>query len=687
MSGLMLSTHTRKCKAFNWAQTLVWICVWGLGMVTSKDGVGQTEKDFKIRVGVEEVRIDAVVLDSKSHQITDLNANEFEVFQDGARQTVLSSKYINEYNPQPEVRSGSSRNPKAIPPLPTPMLTHDEIRRTFVFLVDNQNLTFVQVSDARKAMQRFVETQMQSGDLVAIVATGYGSATPFQIFTSDKRHILAMIYNVRWIMPGLTGSGFYMPPMLSLSFCIDALKDLPGRKYLIQFSIPISSVMPIKQMEDRYNSIGDAALRAGVVIHQFDMRGLEGLESILPAFSAENGHVDQSIGGPFGGLGSTRVLRGNPILTQKTGGLFIENSNFFVTKSGVGRVSEELKGYYLITYIPPAGTFRDDYKNAFHKIKIKVTRRGSTVHTRDGFLGKIDAEGKPGFSGLLKDAIYSPFRFNDLKVSLFSGYIDDPQKGYLLQSWLHLGAKDLSIVEGKDGNPSASLTGLCITSDVDNNIQDISSQRYEYSFKKEDVPWIKEHGLKFSLALPVKNPGPYYVRAAVKDEGSGKIGSAYQYMEIPNLKNNNISLSNIFIINREEDAPWARPEITEKSQKLLYPDAKMDPRRSPALRSFLPGETFDYAAMVYNAGLQKEKKTDLVSQYMLIQDGTVLFASEFEAVELGGVSDLARIPIRKKLVLDNSIEPGNYVLLLLVKNNKNNFARQALDFTVQNPQQ
>ena len=250
------------------ARILVWICLMGLGLVISQDGgdqTGKTGKDFRIRVGVEEVRIDAVVLDNNGHQITDLSANDFEVFQDGARQAVLSSKYINEYNPQPEVRSGSSRNPKAIPALPTPMLTQDEIRRTFVFLVNNSNMSFVQVSDARMAMQRFVDTQMQPGDLVAIVTTGYGSATPFQIFTSDKRHILAMIYKVRWL--GTAGTGFYTSPMMSLSYCIDALKDLPGRKYLIQLNYPIGDAMGIKQMEDRYNSIGDAALRAGVVIH------------------------------------------------------------------------------------------------------------------------------------------------------------------------------------------------------------------------------------------------------------------------------------------------------------------------------------------------------------------------------------------------------------------------------------
>ena len=78
-----------------------------------------------------------------------------------------------------------------------------------------------------------------------------------------------------------------------------------------------------------------------------------------------------------------------------------------------------------------------------------------------------------------------------LSVNLASGYIDDPQKGYLLQSWLHVNGKDLSIGEAKEGMHSVSLEGVCITSNIDNVIQDSNARRYEYSVKSEDIPWIK----------------------------------------------------------------------------------------------------------------------------------------------------------------------------------------------------
>jgi hypothetical protein len=126
----------------------------------SKDG-------FAIKVGVEEVRIDAVVLDRKGRQITDLNSEDFEIFQDGVRQNIQSIKYINEYHPQPEIKSGSSRNPKAIPPLPSPMPERDEVRRTFVFLVDN---VVGAVSDPPIRKKLVLENSIEPGNYVLLLS-------------------------------------------------------------------------------------------------------------------------------------------------------------------------------------------------------------------------------------------------------------------------------------------------------------------------------------------------------------------------------------------------------------------------------------------------------------------------------------------------------------------------------------
>ena len=82
-------------------KSLVYIGLIGLGLIAVSKGQSKNEKDYIIRLGVEEVRLDAVVLDKKGRQITDLTVDDFEIRQGGIDQKLSSAIYINEYQPRP----------------------------------------------------------------------------------------------------------------------------------------------------------------------------------------------------------------------------------------------------------------------------------------------------------------------------------------------------------------------------------------------------------------------------------------------------------------------------------------------------------------------------------------------------------------------------------------------------------
>jgi VWFA-related protein len=641
----------------------------GVPPQNSKTQGEQKDKEFKIHVGVEEVRLDAVVL-RKNHQATDLTEDDFEIYQDGKLQKVISCTYMNEYQPQEKIKTDSLRNSKAMPPVPAPILKREEVRRTFVFIVDNLTMPFEDVHFARMGLRRFVENEMQPGDLVAILQTAGGNAA-IQMFTSDKRILLEKISNIKWLIDARTLK-HSLPEPMAISYCIRALQDMPGHKYLMLITPAVS--IPYG-FANAFNVLADAALRAEVVIHTLPSSGLV-FDEAPPAKECAIGNADCI----------AAIQRVDKPLSKKTGGLLLKNENWMVAKGGIGSVSEEIKGYYLLSYIPPPETFKGNLQSIYHRVRIRVKRSGYEVHTRDGFLGiPTPMFASARNSGSLQNAIFSPFQNSSLNINLSSGYIHDPQKGYQIKSWLHLDGKDLNIVEEKDGKRSLMLEAACVTSDMD-SIQDSSAMRYEILPKKEGVPWIREHGLDFSLVLPVKKPGAYYVRVAVKDSGSGKIGSAYQFIEIPDLKKRRLTLSNIFFVNRDENLPWAWSTTPEEYQKQFYPDLRYDPRKSPALRNFLPDESIEYAAVIYNADTDKEQKPNLESQVTLFKDGKEIYRSEPAAVDLGGVNDFNRIPIRKKLTPNTSLQPGDYALLLQVKETqakgKGRIAKQALDFKV-----
>jgi VWFA-related protein len=645
------------------------------GSRSNKSGKG--DEEFKIRVSVDEVILDAVILDGKGRQITDLAADDFKIYQDGQRQEVTSCVYIKHKTVQTG-QPARLKDAKVMPPIATPLLKREDVQRTLVFIVDNRDIGPEDSNHAIMALQKFVETQMDAGDLVAIVPTAGGSSA-LQMFSSDKRYLLSVIEGLKRT-PRRTGG---MPQLLAISYCTRALKNMPGRKHLFLLSsetampprtIPWSGIavqalsrarqaglsddaaahyaMYLEDLNparfpynDQMNRLADEALRAGVVVHTMNLKGLAGGELAFDAYSA------------IMSAAKAGMIERIP-LSKKTGGAFIELNNFFL--KGIGAANEMLQGYYLLTYTPPPNTFKSE--KIFHTLKVSVKRPGSRVHARDGFFGTAKKPDQPSSSGnSLMQAMFSPFRYSDLAVSLNCGYIEDPQEGYLLQTWVHLDGRTLSVIDEADGSHSISLDILGATDNNNGEMQDAGKSQRKVRVTDEELSWIRANGIGFPLVIPAKNPGSYFVRVAVKDNGSGKLGSAYKFIEIPDLKRGFLSLSSIF---------FGAADNTNGSVRSIYH----------------PGDNFEYKAVIYNANFTHAKKPNLESQVILYKDGTEISRSGFEAVNLDGVSDFKKIPIKKRLELSNSMQPGNYELQLLVKDRQPklyfNLAAQTLEFEI-----
>jgi VWFA-related protein len=628
---------------------------------------GDRERGVDIRVAVQEVRVDAVVLDKNGHQITDLKVSDFELYQDGARQEITSCVYVTSSQAEKEKAPAAAK-----PSIPPSLLAPDQVRRAIAFVVDDLSMDFRHVYAARLALEKFVKNEMQPGDLVAILRTSRGIGA-LQLFSSDRRQLLAMIKSIRW--------GFYygnLSQITAMSYCIRALRDVQARKYLILMSsrtalngnmFPDSAESTQRGPDlNAFNLLADEALRAGVVIHSLDMTGLEG------PFIMSQPTIDISV---------WRNGRPEIPLSKKTGGIFVKDSSFSIGR----KVLEEMKGYYLLSYIPPEKTFEKKKRGVYHEWKLKVTRPGSEVHTRDGFFGLTEPHNDlASLRNPLREAIFSPFQYNDLKVNLAFGYIGDSPRGYLLRSWLHVDIGQLHPFEENDGSYSLRLNVACITSGFDDYLQDSGIAQYSFRIKKEHIEWLKKYGLMFYLSLPVKKPGAYYVRVAVEDPSSGMIGSAYQFIEIPDLKKDHLSLSSVFVINRDEDISWLRSGTADEKQQYLQPDLRQGSRRSPAFRSYLPGESFEYIAFIYNVKPWGAKQPDLEYQLVLYRNGSELYKSEAEPIDLSSVVDFKKITVSERLHIGEAMQPGDYVMLVQVRdkhaNEKYSLASQPLDFEV-----
>src|SRR5260370_31057710 len=98
-------------------------------------------RDAVFRVTTTLVQVDAVVTDSKRRYVTDLTADDFELFVDGKPQKLTHFSYVRVV---PEGNPGSRKpDPKSqltLAPTPSAPLRPEDVRRTIVLLSDDFGL-------------------------------------------------------------------------------------------------------------------------------------------------------------------------------------------------------------------------------------------------------------------------------------------------------------------------------------------------------------------------------------------------------------------------------------------------------------------------------------------------------------------------------------------------------------------
>ncbi len=90
----------------------------------------------------------------------------------------------------------------------------------------------------------------------------------------------------------------------------------------------------------------------------------------------------------------------------------------------------------------PSSVLVRNMDTALYHLADKALRAGVVVHTMD-----IAGVQLPDFIDVTYSGEYNP----EEDIPLEPGYVDDPEKGYMLRHHMHLEGKDLSIVEGKNG--------------------------------------------------------------------------------------------------------------------------------------------------------------------------------------------------------------------------------------------
>jgi len=411
----------------------------------------------------------------------------------------------------------------------------------------------------------------------------------------------------------------------------------------------------------------DLANRSSVVIYTIDARGLA-----TRAFTAADNMNIPGAGGDVD-FDKTRASRRQQLqetqeglrsLAEETGGLFLRQND--ISRS-LGRVLEDQRGYYLIGYVPDPAVFKaSGGRPAFHKLKVRVKRPGLQVRSRTGFYGVTDdarvaAQTK---AESLLTALVSPFTTGDIHLRLASLFLHDGQQGSFVRSFLEVDPRDLNLEDGPDGSRRARLDVLALTYGDNGVVVDQASRAQEIVLTPEHLEAVIERGLVYTIDVPVKRPGGYQLRVAVRDVASGRVGSANQFVEVPDLKKRHLALSGI-MVSGEQEGDTA----------------------TGAVRRFRPGSSLTYRFMIYNARFdQGSGRPKLEAQMQLFRDGQPLAVGEVRPVEPGEQTDKTAVTTGGGLLLGPEMPPGDYVLQVSVTDtladSKRRTATQAIDFEV-----
>jgi VWFA-related protein len=638
---------------------------------TPSDSVDVDEEDT-IRISTELIQTGVTVFDKQGRFNDRLNQEDFELRVDGKPVDISFFERV-------AVKRGAARaalrdNVKA-----EGAAMESGRGRTVIFLVDDLHLAADSHKRTREMLRRFIDKDMEQDDLTVIASTS-GKVGFLQQFTDDKTVLRAAVERLKFnrdysavdrLNPpmseyeallidrndyGVTQS--FIGAYLSQNMAFDAddariqiqsrarnilqqvgitsrgtyktlerlvrrSAQLPGRKVVFFISDGFFLDTTNTDSSSLLKRITDAASRANAVIYSFDTKGLD---AALASGSYSSAARSQS---------SERWEFQDPLnaLAENTGGRFIHNTNDLQT--GMLNALEESSLYYVLAWRPETGN-RGPEK--FRRIEVSVKGHPDLrVRVQSGYLEEESPTATPAKGGekiagaaatpadLLNKAWRSMIPRQALPTSVVANYIDVPKEGPLLAIALQIKGSAVEFTQANDkATADVDIVGVIFNSQgkregyFNNRLTVTRAASTSSGFDRSDVYYNYQARLK---------PGLYQIRTAARDVKSGRVGSAVQWVEIPDLASHKLALSSLLVGERTEGA----------KQELVGASVDMAPAgvRVSVDRRFSNTSHLRLALYIYNARAGKARP-DVVIQTQVLRGDAMVMTTPLRQVSAEG---------------------------------------------------
>jgi len=526
------------------------------------------------------VLVDVRVYDKTGKPVTDLKQSDFRVTEDGVQQTI--SAYSLEDIEKLAQALGGREHAQVIDlaKLP-PEVNAEQVlqdHRLLVFFFDLSSMQPDELMRALKASNDFVTNRMTPADLIAVV-TYSASLRMVQDFTNSRDSLKKVLHTIlvgeessSLATAGAIGeaggtdangmevvaqdvSDAFTPDetefnifntdekLIAIESLATMLRNVPGRKSVLHFSSGITRTGQENQAQLR--AATDAANQADVSLYTMDARGLAALppggDASSSSPSATALYSGSAVASQVSSLQGSRETLAT--LATDTGGRNFYDLNDF--SPAFEEVQKENSSYYLVGYSPT--NTRSDGR--FRHIRVEVARPGLKVQARPGYFAPKSFRQftRAEKEIQLQQVMDLDVPFVDLPFVVETAYFRRPDKKFTVVLAAKIPGSQVAFLK-KSGKHETEFDFAWKLTDDKNHIAGQLRDTLPVRMTNDTFDEIIGSNLFYEgeITLP---PGKYNLKAVVRENEGGKIGTFEAPMVVPDVSDTGLGLSSIVLSN------------------------------------------------------------------------------------------------------------------------------------------
>lgn len=685
-----------------------------------QEAAAQEDDEELVRIETDLIQTGVMVFDKQGRFVDGLKQEDFELTVEGKATPVsFFERVAGAPSLSPSSSRGGAKDTKESKDTGAPVARAAGGARTVIFFADDIHLNFESRKRARDLIKHFIEEELTDEDTAAVVSSS-GRLGFLQQFTDNPAVLHAAAARIGDDKNREDGDRLTPPmseteallidhrdPQVTKEFADKIIKEglaiseedavmqaytrarsvlqtaalrarntyqaleqtlrrsarMPGRKIVMLFSDGFLLDTSNTDSTDRVRRLTDAAARANAVVYAFDAKGLDATPP-----------KDWSAAG-FRVKSDERFYMQEPLaaIAEQTGGRLFKNHNDM--RPDIGRAAAEASRYYLLAWLPDP-ELRG--KEMFRRVEVKVKGRPElTARLQGGYLvgePKEVAKGatkspKPGATPApppdpvkeqIRTALNSFAPQTGLPTALALNYFEGPAGPVLAASMRVEGSAVNFTREGNVMKAEVDVVGVVY--DSKGKTEESFSSRLALSAPASRFEGGRTPNLFYNYEATKLTPGLHQMRVAARDTKTGRVGSAVQWVEVPDLAARKLALSSLIVA--ESGAEAAR-RLTEPA--VVKTDALLEPAAAEISvdRRFGRTSSLRYLVFIYNARAAAAAPPDVTLQTRLFRGRVEVFTAPPARVAAAG-QDAARLAYAAEVPLEG-LPPGRYSLRVTVE--------------------